>query len=264
MDTFINLISLLKIIDNICNHKQTKIKSDMKKLLLAISTLISFSSFAQIDVAVTINTPIVGQIVYPGEPFDITGTITNTTKNQILASDLFAFAWGGLGTYYPGGGSTTYYTITHGVLDSGQTATFTQKSVYFNFTTDNPAGTVCVKVKKIVSNTPVDDANAGNNESCRTLSFKVQHPAGVNELSAAESISLFPNPAKDVLNINFEKAVSGSVFIFDITGREVAGQKLTGTENKIDVSAFQNGIYLYQIKADNGQLIKSSKFTVSK
>ena len=57
---------------------------------------------------------------------------------------------------------------------------------------------------------------------------------------------------------------ASSIQVMDITGKLVESVLVKGNDTKLDLSNYHNGIYLYQIKAEDGQLIKSGKFNVSK
>lgn len=64
-----------------------------------------------------------------------------------------------------------------------------------------------------------------------------------------DTISMYPNPVKDVLNINI-KNFSGeiAVKIVDINGREVYNGKTT---NSINLESLSSGIYVIQLKGEN-------------
>jgi hypothetical protein len=55
-----------------------------------------------------------------------------------------------------------------------------------------------------------------------------------------------------------------SISIMDITGKTVEVVAVKSGESKIYLENYNNGIYLYQIKGENGQVMKSGKFNVSK
>lgn len=80
-------------------------------------------------------------------------------------------------------------------------------------------------------------------------------PAGIVE--ASQSFKVYPNPASDVVAI---KGTNGSTFTsvqaFDITGRVVYAADATGNSLSIDVSNWNNGIYLVQIATENGIQVK--------
>lgn len=76
-------------------------------------------------------------------------------------------------------------------------------------------------------------------------------PTAINNIKLKDTgISIYPNPAKNSLNILVEKPVKSaiSVNIIDVTGKVVSSQLLSNnTVNQtIDISAFANGIYMIQ------------------
>ena len=70
-----------------------------------------------------------------------------------------------------------------------------------------------------------------------------------------EGINIYPNPAKEILNI---KGVYTSVNIYDVFGKLV----LTNESQKpIDVSSLSNGVYFTNIKTKNSVIIKKITIT---
>lgn len=78
-----------------------------------------------------------------------------------------------------------------------------------------------------------------------------------NEVS---NISIYPNPAKDLLYIHTDSETPAVSEIYDNLGRTIVSQQLTHTSNQIDVSSLQNGIYL--IKISNKQHSISKKIII--
>lgn len=74
---------------------------------------------------------------------------------------------------------------------------------------------------------------------------------GVNETTSQglESVKVYPNPAKDVLNVELPKKVKD--FSLEIT--DVSGRTLFSVQNqtKVNVSSLVNGTYLCTVKTDN-------------
>ena len=89
-----------------------------------------------------------------------------------------------------------------------------------------------------------------------------QFPSTINE-----SNLVYPNPSNSNITISYElaKSSTGILTIYDLNGNEVENLKIDKTFKNvfIDVSKFQNGIYLYTIKNEN-ELISNGKFLVSK
>ena len=78
------------------------------------------------------------------------------------------------------------------------------------------------------------------------------------------SISVYPNPVKDFLNIKMKK-VSGDVNIelYEPSGKKILSKKLDSNENyKLNMKKFANGIYLLHVISKERKtfnIIKSSK-----
>ncbi len=84
-----------------------------------------------------------------------------------------------------------------------------------------------------------------------------QTTVGVNEWSNGSSVSVYPNPANDVLNIdikNFNKE-NLSVNIIDVIGKEVLKSDY---KNQIDISFLEKGIYFVSIQQDR-KIISTKK-----
>jgi hypothetical protein len=73
----------------------------------------------------------------------------------------------------------------------------------------------------------------------------------INDLnSTLEQISIFPNPAKNTIQINnFNTFTNPSVKIFSILGKQVYASE--ALNSAIDVSRLNSGIYLVQIQSEN-------------
>jgi hypothetical protein len=66
------------------------------------------------------------------------------------------------------------------------------------------------------------------------------------------SYDIFPNPAKETVNINCDNTIK-SLQLFDIQGRLVATKAVNDLHSKIDISNQSNGVYFLKIETDNGQ-----------
>ncbi len=79
---------------------------------------------------------------------------------------------------------------------------------------------------------------------------------GVDEMEQNSQIMLFPNPAKNYINVSFIEQLSGDVYIkiYSVLGNEIEAFKVNyGQRNKIiDLSGYLSGIYFLQIIKDNG------------
>jgi len=76
----------------------------------------------------------------------------------------------------------------------------------------------------------------------------------------ADLISVYPNPAVNTITIDVENYESYTLEIIDLTGKSIQRNKLT--QNKIDVSSIENGIYFLNI-FENNELVKTQKVIIN-
>lgn len=124
-------------------------------------------------------------------------------------------------------------------------------------TTQDPApGALIPDGVYTVTLTAEDDE--GNIGSC-TFELTVESLLGVEDNILNNSITMYPNPARDIVNIanssniNLEQAV-----IFDTNGRIINTINLRDMQGEmaIDVSALASGIYMVQIAGENASTVK--------
>jgi hypothetical protein len=90
-------------------------------------------------------------------------------------------------------------------------------------------------------------------------------PASVKN-SYEGNISVYPNPANEVLNIDFpadENSVA-KISILDQTGREISGfnsQSNSSGHVQLDISKFSSGIYF--VRVIRGENVLTQKLTVN-
>ncbi|MDR2205724.1 MAG: T9SS type A sorting domain-containing protein [Flavobacteriaceae bacterium] len=78
------------------------------------------------------------------------------------------------------------------------------------------------------------------------------------DFNKTNDITLFPNPATNILNIETSQKISG-IIIYDASGKMVKTVQNTG--KTIDISTLQNGVYHLEIFTDKGKIYK--KFVVN-
>lgn len=78
------------------------------------------------------------------------------------------------------------------------------------------------------------------------------------------SVTLYPNPAINFINVKIEDLIYYEIEIYDLIGNKVITENVAniyGVDYKVDISSLQNGIYLMHIVMQNERLIK--KFGVN-
>jgi len=91
------------------------------------------------------------------------------------------------------------------------------------------------------------------------------YPAGISEVFyMKDDIISYPNPASDFLNIKSKSGNKSQAQLYDISGRLVATEELVYGVAKIDLTRFENGLYICKVTDENNNVVYTEKVTVSK
>lgn len=180
------------------------------------------------------------------------------------------------------GGYSTPFTITTGLGQSENVRIYIDYNNNGNFNSPNElvyqnnsllthSGNINVPATGVVFYTNlrmrvISDFNALTN-ACSNVTFGqaedytvyITNPNGTQSLSGGESVSIFPNPARGIFQINY--SFSGkkdvSVSISDVLGRQVFEMQESATElyaKKVDLSNQAKGIYFVKITSENNTI----------
>lgn len=85
----------------------------------------------------------------------------------------------------------------------------------------------------------------------------------VSVVEQTKSVNVYPNPATNFVNFEIDGLENGTVTINSITGQEVVNTSFAnGT--KIDVSHLNNGVYIYNVRNANNEMVKTNKLIIRK
>lgn len=76
----------------------------------------------------------------------------------------------------------------------------------------------------------------------------------VSENTKKQNISVYPNPAIDIVFINYPETKKAKMQVYDLIGKCVLESYLTKGTNDIDVSKLSEGIYVIHVTGDNWTL----------
>ncbi|HNR21242.1 MAG TPA: T9SS type A sorting domain-containing protein [Bacteroidia bacterium] len=84
---------------------------------------------------------------------------------------------------------------------------------------------------------------------------------GVTDAAIENSLSIFPNPAKDLVSVTAQlnKADDVTITIYDVTGRVIYTNELnnvTTINSKIDVNAFAKGTYILEVSTTEENIVR--------
>jgi len=113
--------------------------------------------------------------------------------------------------------------------------------------TGNP-NLLCIQVDDEVAalNNPnwFKDFTTSYSQNCSTLS--------IDDSTIKDLISVYPNPSKDLLNIEFFRSfIDAKATIFDTQGKHLISKNLDSNNGFIDVSKLESGIYLLTIENES-------------
>ena len=78
-------------------------------------------------------------------------------------------------------------------------------------------------------------------------------PSGIQEKQLRQiSFGIYPNPANDEINLQFETAGSKQLSIFNMTGEQVYNNTILEKTFKLNIASLAKGIYLIEMKDQNG------------
>lgn len=98
--------------------------------------------------------------------------------------------------------------------------------------------------------TDVDDTSLDHALGIDDLSVTPKAlPTGIVKLSGEKSVMLiYPNPVKDVINIESNNSEAASMEIYDMTGRRVLSRLIDSYTEALNVANLPRGIYMVKVK----------------
>lgn len=122
-----------------------------------------------------------------------------------------------------------------------------------DFAFSNAAGTLNIIYARRAGNQAL--GYHGNLRDATTLTFSAS--LGVDEADALnKSFKIYPNPVKDILNIEFKNGIN-NISIYDVTGRKVVVEK--PESRTLNISRLKSGVYFIEIET-NDNLKLQEKF----
>jgi hypothetical protein len=93
--------------------------------------------------------------------------------------------------------------------------------------------------------------------------------AQVKRVSLSEHVkrtSIYPNPARSFVRIQYKQPtpLPASLIIYNFLGKKQIETNQPGNNVYIDLAEFNRGVYIFQFRDRNGQIIDSGKFQVEK
>jgi Secretion system C-terminal sorting domain len=75
---------------------------------------------------------------------------------------------------------------------------------------------------------------------------------GTSSFDISSTFKIYPNPAKNIVNIDFQDVENATVAVSDINGRVLFTQKLNSASNNVNIENLASGIYLFKVSSSIG------------
>lgn len=133
-------------------------------------------------------------------------------------------------------------TVTSGSGEFNASASQYQ-TAWFNLTEYANQSNVIIKF--------VFTSDYGNNVFVDNIEI-LDSPVGIEDVDDS-SLAIFPNPVKDVLTINYDKAIS-QIDVYDVNGKLV--KTFTTVGSTVNVSDLSSGVYMLNLQTEDGLVVK--------
>jgi uncharacterized protein YqhQ len=79
-------------------------------------------------------------------------------------------------------------------------------------------------------------------------------------------VRFYPNPATTSINFEFQKVIdkSYSFQVFNFLGKKIIDIQQLTSRTQVDLTNYNRGVYIFQLKDNKGKVIESGKFQVEK
>jgi len=85
--------------------------------------------------------------------------------------------------------------------------------------------------------------------------------------NTVKMIKFYPNPATSIINFELQKDNPDKNYLFQIynfIGKKVYESQTIGPKTQVNLTDFNMGVYIFQLKDRTGKVLESGKFQVSK
>jgi len=217
-------------------NERCKTKLKMKKIILSLFMLVSFTAFSQSSLSVQ---PDSHYYSVPGETCTAHFDVTNTSDKDVSV----------IVTKYQSPEDTIMSTFCWGITCYGPDTDVSPNAVVI------PAGESFDGFSGYLNDMPEESAfvinycfaleNDSLDKVCTDVTFTSIEDLSVHELSV--NYEVYPNPVKDVLHIDYNTSTPAEFSIYDMLGNRVYDDVLTSSMS-LNLSSFEPGIYFYTLR----------------
>lgn len=81
-------------------------------------------------------------------------------------------------------------------------------------------------------------------------------PTAIDEFNSEIQLNIYPNPAKEVLNFNFNETDSYTINVIDVTGKILLSNNIHSKTHQLVLDGLNSGIYFVSVKSNNKSIVK--------
>lgn len=89
-----------------------------------------------------------------------------------------------------------------------------------------------------------------------TVTVTVDATASIDNENLLLNVSVFPNPVNNKFVIKIKEIENAQIIIYDVNGKKLLNKKIKTNEEEINISKFNNGVYILSITSNNKKLTK--------
>ncbi|MBP7808388.1 MAG: T9SS type A sorting domain-containing protein [Bacteroidia bacterium] len=191
------------------------------------------TSFVVLTPTVTTTYTVDGEIVGCGSVFSNTVTINITPYPAYSISSTASLICVGQSATLTASGTPTAYLWNPG--GSGSTIVVSPSST-FNYTVTGTDASGCNKID--------------------TITVFVSPCTKIDESESEISLSVYPNPGNDVINVVFETIPDDAhIELYNSLGQLILNEKIISMTSKLDIRKLSNGIYHLLVNADGKKIV---------
>lgn len=88
----------------------------------------------------------------------------------------------------------------------------------------------------------------------------------ISAYASQRVMKLYPNPAVSFIKFEFQKNYEKgyTLQVINFIGRQVFEAKNVNPSTTLDLSSYNRGVYIYQLKDQSGKIVESGKFQVAR
>ncbi len=97
---------------------------------------------------------------------------------------------------------------------------------------------------------------ATNSCGSDTIQQTIHVEASGIDANVLTNINVYPNPANEIINVEFENELASNIVVYSIDGKEILSKTFMDKVCSLDISSLEKGAYLLRISTNNGTIKK--------